>query len=471
MIKPVQLLIVAMVILTLSACAQGPDIIVGDIERDLRWGNRQVVFEVTNKTSDLKFLTVETEIQFSGSYLTPNRRAILHVILPPESSETVTATLYIPGNYGVANGRITVYDVVDTLDIILPNQKVFEDNFMINFHPPESIQPYLEIEVTMPPRVNEHPDFDNQLSRLMLVLLNEGKSVQEIAGMTSADTAYIQEMYESMLSKGYVKDVDGQTQLRLPVISVPEAEQAKQMAEDVSDSLVITIKNNLRDYRRVLERLVAAGSVPRDSNAFLDGGSILYHPYPVVSALLLWWDLGQKFITRSAPLLIYDATDICNARIPNYMYAVQGGAYFNGTCFYALFQGKRHFSILFGDSLPEIECAEDFILKGQQKKKPRWTYGDGFRQETFMIDTTVVRTALAALAGDTDSLLVRTYFDLKALAQSYGREKASYGMRYWFWNLVASRTLVKLHEQGIIERRGNGQFKFEPYRGRKRGRG
>ena len=88
-----------------------------------------------------------------------------------------------------------------------------------------------------------------------------------------------------------------------------------------------------------------------------------------------------------------------------------------------------------------------------------------------MIDTTVVRTALAALAGDTDSLLVRTYFDLKALAQSYGREKASYGMRYWFWNLVASRTLVKLHEQGIIERRGNGQFKFEPFRAGRRGRG
>ncbi len=88
-----------------------------------------------------------------------------------------------------------------------------------------------------------------------------------------------------------------------------------------------------------------------------------------------------------------------------------------------------------------------------------------------MIDTTVVRPALDALAGDIDSLLVHAYFDLKALSQSYGREKASYGMRYWFWNLVASRTLVKLHEQGIIERRGNGQFKFEPYRSRKRGRG
>jgi hypothetical protein len=464
-------LVVALIILTLSACGEGSnagtDLIVGDIERDLRWGNRKAQFEVSNPTEDLKFLTVESEIQFDGAYLTPHRRTISHVILPPGQSETVAVMVYIPGNYGRANGRITLYDVVDTLDIILPSQKAFEDNFMINFHPPEAIQPHLEIEITMPPRVDQHPDFDNQLSRLMLVLLSEGRSLDEIAAMTAADTAYIQEVYASMSSKGYVKEVDGQTQLQLPIISVAEAEQAKQIAEAVSDSLVTTIRTNLPKYRRVLDRLVAEGSVPRDSNAFLDGGTILYHPYPLVSCLLLWWDLGQRFITRSAPLAIYDGTDVCNAYIPNYMYSVQGGSFFNGTCFYALFQGQHQFSILFGDSLPDMECSYDFILKGQQGKQPGWTYDKGFRQETFVVDTTVLRPALNALAGDIDSLMVRTYFELKALSQSFGRDKASYGVRYWFWNLMASRTLVKLVQEGVLERRGNGQFKFEPYRGRR----
>jgi hypothetical protein len=182
--------------------------------------------------------------------------------------------------------------------------------------------------------------------------------------------------------------------------------------------------------------------------------------------LLLWWDLGQRFITRSAPLMIYDGTDICNAHIPQYMYAVQGGAFYNGTCFYSLFQNQRTFTILFGDSLPPIECDEDFILRGRQGKKPGWKYDKDYHQETFMIDTTVLRPALNALAGDIDSLMVRMYFRLKELSQSYGRDKASYGLRYWFWNLTTSRTLVKLVQQGVLERRGEGQFKFERYRGR-----
>jgi len=470
MVKPAQLMVVALVGLTLSACAQnhgaGSGIIVGDIERDLRWGARPAAFEVTNKSENLKFLTLETEIQFSGSYLTPHRRAMSHVIVPAGITETVTATVHIPGNYGRADGRITLYDVIDTLDAILPGQKCFEDNFMINFHPPESIQPYLETEITMPPRVEQHPDFDNQLSRLMLVLLNEGRSIDEIAAMTAADTAFVRTMFHQMVSKGYVADEEGRPRLTFPLISVAEAEQAKEMAEELSDSLVAAVRENLPEYYRVLQRLVAEGSVPKDSNAFLNGGTILHYPYPVVSGLWLWWDLGQRFITRSAPLMIYDGTDICNAHIPNYMYAVQGGSYFNGTCFYALFQSDRTFSILFGDSLPPVECPEDFILKGQQGTQSRWKYDTDYRQETFVVDTSALRPALNALAGDIDSLMVRTYFRLKDLSQSYGRETASYGMRYWFWNLTASRALVKLVQQGVLERRGNGQFKFERYRGR-----
>ena len=82
-----------------------------------------------------------------------------------------------------------------------------------------------------------------------------------------------------------------------------------------------------------------------------------------------------------------------------------------------------------------------------------------------MIDTFLVRPALNALKGDIDSLLVDTYFELKDLAASFGHDKASYGMRYWFWNLTASRTQVKLVQQGVLARRGNGQFRFTPFRG------
>jgi len=468
MFKPLLPMVAALVGLSLSACAQSTssEIVVGDIQRDLHWGNHPATFEVTNETDYPKFLTVETEIQFSDSYLKPERRAISHVILPPRATENVSAMLYIPGNYGRADGRITIYDVVDTLDEILPGQKCFEDNFMITFHPPEAIQDYLQTQLTLPPRVEEHPDFDNELARLVIVLINEGRTVDDIAEMTAAEPGFVQTVVDKMVSEKYMADEDGKYKLLFPLITVAEAEQGKKMAEELSDSLVATVKANLPAYREVLKRLVAEGKAPQDSNSFLDGGTILYYPYPLLSGFVLWWDLGQRFITRSAPLKIYDGTDICNAHIPNYMYAVQGGPYFNGTCFYVLYQDTRTFTILFGDSLPPVECPEDFILKGNRGLKPNWKYDEGFHQETFMVDTTVIRPVLQALEGDADSLLVRMYVRLKELAQSHGQEKASYGMRYWFWNLAASRTIVKLVQQGVIERRSDGQFKFERYRGR-----
>ena len=469
MIKPLQLILVTFMALTLNACAQSSDVVVGKIERDLRWGDRKATFDVTNNSDELKFLAVETEIEFKEGYLNPQRRTIAHVILLPGATETVSARLYIPGNYGTGKGHISIYDVVDTLDIILSNQKCFEDNFMITFHPPESIQPYLEVELTFPPRVDVHPDFDNHLTRLMLVLLNEGKSIDEIASMTSAETSFVQTIYESMQSKGYIKWEEDKPVLQFPLISVAEAEKAKQIAERVSDSLVTIVRDNMDAYQAVMDSLIAAKALSADSNSFLSGGTILYHHYPVVAGLLLWWDLGQSFITRSAPLLIYDGTDECNAYIPTYMYAVQGGAFFNGTNFYSLMNKAGRFGISFGDSLPVLECEENFIKYDKQKRSARFTFANDFKQEIFTIDTSVVRPALNALKGDADSLLVDTYFELRDLATSFGHAKASYGLRYWFWNLTASRTQVKLIQQGVIKRSGNGQFRFTPYpsRGRK----
>ncbi len=465
MIRPVQLFVLIFLLINISVFSEIPDVVIGKIERDLRWGDRTAVFDVTNNSEELKFLTVEIEIEFVDSNPKPNRRTIQYVVLPAGETRTVTGRMFIPGNYGLAKGQIRIYDVVDTLDILLPGQKFFEDNFQINFHPPEEIEPYLAVTLTLPPRVDEHPDFDSHLSRLMLVLLNEGKSVEEIADMTGAALDYVQSIYENLENNRYIStEEEGRAKLRFPLISVAMAEAGKQMAEQVSDSLVATIKNNLGNYDRVLDSMIAVGAMSTDSNSFLNGGSVLYFKYPVISALYLWWDRGQSFITRSAPLLIYDATDPCNARIPNYMYAVLGGAYFNGTNYYDRFANVPRFGMSYGDSLPVLKCEENYILRGQQGKPVRFTFANESKQEIFVVDTSLARAAVNALKGDTDSLLVETYFRLRDLATSHGHAKATYGLRYWFWNLTASRTLVKLIEQGVVERRGNGQYKFESFR-------
>ena len=440
----------------------GPELFVGEIDfSSLRWGKRAAIFEVTNNTEELKYITVETEVRFTGLYLNPNRRTRSHYVLKPFEAQIFRPTVYIPGNFGTAKIKISLYDVVDTLDTVLPGQKFFEQPFTIRYHAPDEIFSYVNEKIDLPPMVERHPDFDNEFARILPELLNEGKSVEKIATMAMADTSFVQEAVQTMIRKGYVRVEDESYLLTFPFISVSEAEEAKKIAVSLSDTLAVMIENNMALYGKILDSLVSVGAVDKDSNAFFDGGAILYRPYPVISALLLWYHLGQKFITRSAPLWIYDGTDPCNAHIPYYMYAVRGGAIFNGTQFYALIPAHSTFQIIYGDVIPVIECGEDFILKAKLKQQIPWNHAQEFQPESFMLDTMAVKPMLNALGAGADSLLVETYFRLRDIAVKYGHKKLLYGERYWFWNLTATRTLKKLVDRGVITRRGNGQFKFD----------
>jgi len=440
--------------------AETPPLVVGEITfSSLKWGWQTATFEVTNNSGDVKFIAAEIDVQFKGTYLNPHRRTRKNYILQPSESKTLSPSLYIPGNYGVAEVVVSLYDVVDTLDLLLPGQRFFRQTFSINFSIPDEMLPYMSEKVTMPPRVESHPDFDNEFSRVVPFLLNEDKTPARIAAMAMTDTAYVTEIVQAMLAKGYLIEQDGRYKTTFPTITVPEAEQAKKIAVHLADTLTALIKNNMHDYRRVLDSLIAAGMVDKDSNAFYDGGVVLYHPYPVVTALVLWFDLGQQFITGTDPLLIYDGTDLCNAHIPRYLYAVQGGAVFNGRHFYALFMGQDY-QIFFGDTVPQLDCPSDYILKAKLHQKVDWRYAADFLPEHFVLDTAVVRPMLERLAEGADQLLADANSQLREVAVKHGHRELDRGERYWFWNLVASRTVKKLTDDGIITRRGNGQYAF-----------
>jgi len=440
----------------------GPELSIGEIDfSSFRWGRQTAIFEVTNNTGELKFITVETKVQFSGTYLNPIRQTQSHYILEPLEARIFRPSVSIPGNFGSAQITISLYDVVDTLDITLPTQKFFEQPFTIVFHIPDELFTYLNEKVDLPPMVERHPDFDNEFARILPVLLNEGKSVEDIAAMSKADTSFVQDAVQAMVEKGYVKKENGSYHLNFPIISVAEAEEAKKLAIKLSDNLAAKITNNMDDYSRILDSLISVGALDADSNVFFDGGGVLHRPYPVVSALLLWYDLGRKFITRSKPLTIYDGTDPCNAYIPSYMYAVQGGGTFNGTQFFMLALSRAGYQIVYGDQIPVFDCGEDFFLQAKHRRQISWGFTKEYRPENFMLDTAVVSPMLKALSAGTDSFLADTYRRLEDVAAKYGHETLSYGERYWFWNLTATHTLKKLVNRGVITRRGKGQFKFD----------
>jgi len=443
------------------APVDGPEILVGVIDfSSLRWGWQTASFEVTNNGSDLKFLAIELEVQFAGSYLNPNRRTRTYCILQPLESKTLTPAIYIPGNYGTTQLTVALYDVVDTLDLLLPTQRFFQQPFSIKFGIPDEMLPYVNEKITMPPRAEHHPDFDNEFSRALLFLLNEGKSAAEIAAMAVAESSFVNETIRNLADKDYLTKTNDGYRTAFPIISVKEAEDAKALAVLFADTLAALIKKNMSLYAKVLDSLIAASAVDKDSNAFFDGGAVLYRPYPVVSALLLWFELGQRFIVPSAPLRIYDGTDLCNAHIPQYMYAVQGGDAFNGTHFYDQSSGDGDLEILYGDVVPVIECPEDYVLKAQLMEKVEWQYGRQFLPESFMLDTSVVRPVLEALARGTNGLLRDAHDKLQDVSLRHGHENIMNGESYWFWNLVATRVVRKLVDMGVVSRQGNGQFRL-----------
>ena len=63
---------------------------------------------------------------FEGSYINPRRVVHQYYPLEPDETKVVKSVVEVPGNYGRARLFVRLYDVIDTLDALLPGQEVFE---------------------------------------------------------------------------------------------------------------------------------------------------------------------------------------------------------------------------------------------------------------------------------------------------------------------------------------------------------
>ncbi len=429
------------------------DLFIGEIDiPSFRWGRQTATFEVTNNSDWIKYITVETNIKFEGTYLNPERTVYKHYPLEPGESRILTPEIDIPGNYGRAVLWVRLYDVIDTLDTILPGQKVFEQPFKLTFHVPEEVAPYL---------VANNPIWDNEFTRLLPLFLNEGKSIEEMAFITRSDTGFVRDVLNQLTGQGLLLCIEDSSYVpAFPVFLVTQAEETKRLAELFSDRLAATIEGNMNAYRAVMDSLIEEGTLTTDSNEILHGGTILYRPYPVLAALLLWYDLGQAFIAGRARLTIFEATDPCNALIGQYMYAVQGGDIFCGHHYYNLTRNRKRLDIKFGDNIPEITCAENSSSRGRLGESISYRYKPEYVPEVFSVSAQLVRPALRALSNGVDELFRSNRDSLIIISGKYGHEHVTVAERYWYWNQLATRTLDKLVERGVVKRRGNGQYKF-----------
>ena len=443
------------------ARAQESGLVVGEIDfPENVWGRQVLPFDVTNNTPELKFLTVETDIAFEDSYIKPRRLLRSNFVVPPETSERLTPQLEIPSNYGQMTLWVRIYDVIDTLDDLALGTRVFEQPFRVRLRAPEGIVPYFQERITLPPLAGNYGLMDNEFARLLPILLSEGKSPSEIAVMAETDTAFVRDLAGRMVTLRYLQATGSGYAPVAAVIPQGFALEGRALADSLANQLADALTANFGERRRLIDSLAAAGRMKDDSTNFYQGTTVLYRPYPLTAGLCLWRELGEGFIGQGQPFRILATTDPCRPNLGPYMYLVQGGDFYNGTHLYDARIVKATLEMRFGDQIPEVECFAGFERKMRLNENTDWAYSREYAPETFLIDTGLTYPVVRALTARARDLLGPALTELGALAARHGQSAVTGGHRYWFWNLIATRTLARLIETGSLTREGNGQFKL-----------
>jgi len=461
LIRSKRLILTLVAVLTVaSVSAQEPEVVVGEIAFPQHvWGMQTLPFDVTNNTDWLKFLVVETDVAFEGSYVNPHRVVRSTFILEPFTRRTVESKLEIPPNYGQLKLWLRIFDVVDTLDAPGLGTLIFEQPFTIKFHLPEMVMPYFQERITLPPLAGNHGLLDNEFARLMLLLLQENKTVPEIASICQTDTSFVTIMAEQMVSERYLKKDQNKYSVDIPIINKAYAESGRKLADRISDRLTETISANLARRRSVIDSLVSAGVYSGDSTRFVEGGTLLFRPYPLIGGLYLWQVLGQMFIIGSRTLNIFEDTDPCNAKIGPYLYLVQGGDYYNGHHYFQA-QPNGGYESRFGDSIPVVVCLPGFEKAYVAREGVDWNYPSAYSPDMYLYDSTFINPMLRTIDVGVEAIQLDAMNELRKINSQFYSTDLAMATRYWFWNLTASLTLEKLVANKAVTRIGNGQYKY-----------
>ena len=431
------------------------------IPKELSWGKHVISVKIINNGEYLKYITVASEVKCRGLKLNPERIVNKNFAIFPGDTVISEIALVVPGSYGDFTYDLKLYDVVDTVDDLLESQVIERQGGTFNIAVSDDFAQYVKKGITMPPLVGRHIDFDNDFSHVLPFLISSGRTVSEISKMAGCDSSFVLEELDYMVSRRYYLEDSGHYYTSIVTINEEEAIKGKILALKVAESLAAKMADNIKTYKNVLDSLIKGEFLTPDSNSFMDGGAVMYKPYPVITALSLWYDLGSSFVRGDSVLNLFDGTDLCNGYIPNYLYAVAGGPENNGKHFFAFMRNFRSYQIYFGDTIPEIICPEGFMFSPQAGVNVVWNYVGNSYPEGFVVDTLQVRPMLNHLRRGTDPVLKDAFEKLSAIGKQHSKTSLQLGQRYWFWNLVATRTVEILTANGTITRRGNGQIRLD----------
>jgi len=456
------ILAVLLIIVPALFVSADDDFKIGPISMNAQtWGTDIASFEVKYTGYEYKFVVATSTVEYTEGPYHPIRHFKKTYFLEPESSVNVELPVIIPASYGKAEIRIVLYDVVDTLDQIFESQKFFEKTIPVEFDAPTRLTDEVDFDIALPVLMEQNDLFDNALTRIVPVLLNRGKSLDEIAYLCNADPTIIDDVVRALVAKHFVVMAGEKVRPGFLVIDRATIDKLTPSIDKATDEIYNIIKTNLPAYDSLLKQLVKSGEVTSDPNDILSGTSILHHKYPLIMTFLLWNILGRSFISDGAPFDIFKGSDPCNGEMGEFFYMVPAGEEFVGKSFYYQTTVFGQESAFCGYGRFGISCEANYEEKAKENIPVQWFFERDSKEMAFLFETSkLIRPVTTLMEGTNPPMLdLRTKIDGTLNGYLYGLYGK--GARYWCWNLVVTGVMDRLVENNDIKKEGSGLYSFQ----------
>jgi hypothetical protein len=425
------------------------------------WGAQKAQISLVNQSDDYKIVKFKAEIKYSGSAIETFRGVIKSFIVEPIITSNLELPFEIPGNFGTVNIRISLYDVVDTLDPLLDSQRFFTRDFTHTYPVPEVLKSLVSSTMPMAVFMGQTELFDNFLTRIIIALLYEGRNPDEIARAAGADPGYVSTLVNRLAAAKYLKKNGSSFIPTLAVIDSAAMLKIVPIIDRTVENMYKTIVANIPRYDSTVAAMAASGRLTRDRNDAFDGGSVLYHKHPAVLGLLLWDELGVDFINDGIPFNILERSDPCDAHLGNYAYMVTGTSDRTGHSFYYNSNDAEigRFQCALTD-IP-VACQLRYKGKGDMRDIYDWSFSDMFPPILYSYNPGITTGVLSLLIEEKDRSIAELKTELTrqfALSPNGANMKA---IRLWCWNVVVTDLMKKLELNKIITKEGNGFYIYQ----------
>ncbi len=452
-------LVMALMML-MAASAVSADFTVGKVSLSSKsWGNQTATFKIENTGAIYKTVVALSDVTFSGGLLNPRRVERKIILIAPEESAEVELPVTIPGEFGNCNVRVRLFDVVDTLDQLLPTQQFYDDTTTFTFEMSPELKKIISEYIHVPAFVENNDHFDNSFIRVLLYLIYLGKSSGDIAELCNADPTFVEYSIAFLEGEGYLKITGGGLTPTFTVINTELAQKARPAIDKAIEDLYQLLLINVPRYENNVRALVAEGILTSNPEDLIDPGSVLHHKYPVVLGLFLWHTLGNKYINDGEPFDIFEDSDPCNAMMGDYMYLVNAGEKDFGRGFYYAVDGAKQ-RFYCGIRPMPIQCDPKYRDFAKKERKPAWSFDRSHSAVFYTYTDMKVQIPVSMLNKGTESIISKLQYDVDKVFNTDNQGAYIKGARYWCWNLVVQELVEKLEAKKIIEQEGEGTFSF-----------